>query len=173
MKNGCKVFAVSFAWFLAASCVFNPLGGAENALYLVPERFEGPVVIIFDCPNGIETEIDMGKIVYRIPPNGILRVAKSPTYRIGKEEFLFVGDGGSQSEISYVFPSTEAGKKLTFADIAPDDSRSYAFGSEMGSFNYNGHPVQFRSFEIGPISKRAELHQMSFSRIDGIQKGIY
>jgi len=45
----------------------------EDAIYLLPNAFEGNVVLVFDQPNGTPVEYLNGCRVYRIPSTGILK----------------------------------------------------------------------------------------------------
>jgi len=73
--------------------------------YLISEGFTGGVIILYNQPDGImpETTKD-GRIVYRIPNDGFLKV-KSPLKRIAyKFNYYFVDAADKRTPIEYLYP---------------------------------------------------------------------
>jgi hypothetical protein len=56
------------------------LQSGEDSIFLIPEKFEGNIIIIFNQKKGAEVEYDKGARVYRIPENGVMKTKFPPNY---------------------------------------------------------------------------------------------
>jgi hypothetical protein len=80
------------------------LSRGEEEIHLLPEGFEGPVVIVFNKSDGQPKEYERKKRVYRIPPNGVLKTQfaeSSGTWKWRNAEYFYVGKDGSRAPIPY------------------------------------------------------------------------
>lgn len=77
----------------------------EDAVYVLPDGFEGNAVVLFDQPGGVPPEYSAGYRVYRIPRSGILRSA-------------FQFDGGGFVAIKYCYASR-------FRGVGPTPETAY------------------------------------------------
>ena len=74
--------------------------------FVIPDKFEGPVLVIFDCPDGVELEIQGHVRRIEIPSTGMLFVInQSPgtsgisfsiTQADGTERAIELSDAGNQ-----------------------------------------------------------------------------
>ena len=60
---------------------------AEDTIRLMPEGYQGPVLIIFNQKYGTPKEYEGDKRLYRIPENGILITQYGPNYGMQKQQF--------------------------------------------------------------------------------------
>jgi hypothetical protein len=77
---------------------------AEDEIHLLPEGYEGAVVIVFNRADGQPKEYEHKKRVYRIPSSGILKtqfVEKPGTSKWRNAEYFYVKKDGSRAPIAY------------------------------------------------------------------------
>ncbi len=72
----------------------------EDAMYVLPDGFEGNAVVLFDQPGGVRPEYSAGYRVYRIPRSGILKSA-------------FKADHGGFAAIKFCYASRFRGLSAT------------------------------------------------------------
>jgi hypothetical protein len=80
---------------------------AEDTIRLIPEGYQGTVLIIFNQEDGTPKEYEGGKRVYKIPENGILKTQFKPNYGVQKHEFFYVNNKGERTEIPFVVTQNE------------------------------------------------------------------
>lgn len=66
---------------------------------LLPERFGGPVLIVFDQPDGIVPPLEDGAPLFVVPPSGVLRVRTSMPDRPGGRHVYFVNASGTRQRV--------------------------------------------------------------------------
>lgn len=93
---------------------------AEDTIRLIPEGYEGAVLIIFNQKDGESKEYDDDKRVYRIPKNGILRTQFKPNYGVRNHQFFYVNSNNERIEISFVMVQ---GKK----ELSKNNEKVYAY----------------------------------------------
>lgn len=65
---------ISFSLFLSSLLLLSHCAPrTEDAVYVLPDGFEGNAVVLFDQPSGAQPEYSAGYRVYRIPRSGILK----------------------------------------------------------------------------------------------------
>lgn len=75
---------------------------SERSIYLIPEDFEGNILIVFDQKDGISTEYEHGLRVYKIPDSGVLRTKFKPNYGTRTiDRFYYVSQDGQRTELKY------------------------------------------------------------------------
>jgi hypothetical protein len=91
---------------IAVVIVFGSLYGsiylwdrAEPELHLIPDGFEGPVLIVFNDPNGTQPEYEGKSRLYEIPPSGVLRTQFPPNDGWGRPIYAYVDDQGKHTQI--------------------------------------------------------------------------
>lgn len=65
------IITLPLLFFLLIGLVFA-LSKAEPEIYLIPENYNGVILVFCDQPNGVTQQLDGRKRVYQIPENGIL-----------------------------------------------------------------------------------------------------
>jgi hypothetical protein len=77
---------------------------AEDEIHLLPQGYDGAVVIVFNRADGQPKEYEGKKRVYRIPTNGILKTQfaeKSGTLKWRNAEYFYVKKDGSRAPLAY------------------------------------------------------------------------
>lgn len=59
---------------LASALLLNACDSAEKEIHLIPSGYQGPITIVFDCPEGVDQEFEGEPRVYRIGQDGVLKV---------------------------------------------------------------------------------------------------
>jgi hypothetical protein len=72
---------------------------ADRELDLMPVGFEGPVIIIFNDPNGAPARWERGARRYDIPASGVFRTQFSPNEGWGRPDYEYVDASGHRSLI--------------------------------------------------------------------------
>ncbi len=80
---------------------------AEDTIRLIPEGYEGAVIIIFNQEDGAPKEYEGDKRVYRIPESGVLRTQFEPNYGIQNHQFFYVDNNGERTEIPFVMTQND------------------------------------------------------------------
>lgn len=79
----------------------------ENCIHLIPDGYIGPVIIIFDQPDGQTKRYENGWRVYEIPDNGILKTQFGPTYGIQQHLYYYVDGSAKRKPLTYLDKWTE------------------------------------------------------------------
>ena len=64
--------------------------------FLIPKNFKGQIILIYDQPCGIDVPLTNGRLVFKIPENGILILKNKHETGIINHEYYLVNESGSQ-----------------------------------------------------------------------------
>lgn len=172
MLSKIKLLSILFLLALNSSCSLQN----KEAVYIIPADYVGPIVIVFDQPDGVLPEIEDGFTVYRIPESGLLKVTNKAIYKINEQKYFYENLRGERTRIEYIYPTSQVRasdtNRKTFAQISADDKTIYAMGAEMGSFNSKNETVRYRAFKIGIVSENEKMYQQSRRRITELQRSM-
>lgn len=98
---------------------------AENTIRLIPQGYEGPVLIIFNQKDGTPTEYEGDKRVYRIPKNGVLRSQFEPNFGVQNHQFFYVNSKDERTEIPFIAVRS----KEDFNELK-DSTKVYAYSEK-------------------------------------------
>lgn len=146
------LFFLSLAFEMG--CVRPPRTVGPPTKYVLPEGFTGPVLVVFDRPNGKDFEQIDGTAIYRIPGNGILELRDRASYVLRSEQFYYEDAGGSLSEIPQAFADsevTDGQEAIRISQLDPNGQQVYVTGRKMGKFGSSDGLVAFRRFTVGRI----------------------
>ncbi|MBK7393459.1 MAG: hypothetical protein IPI64_09180 [Chloracidobacterium sp.] len=123
----------------------------KEIVYLIPENFEGAVVIIYGQSDGATPDMDTGKLVFRIPADGLLKVNASKRTADGSPKFFYAHNDGRQTEIELLVSSDPTNKFRTSRQVSDEEREDTIFATsyENGEFLTANGAVQFRNFRIG------------------------
>lgn len=163
-----KNVLISIVCFLILCCS----NSGEDSIRLIPEGFEGPVIIVFNQKDGEPKEYDNGKRVYRIPKDGVLRTQFESNFGLQKHEFFYTNKDGDWTEIPFVIVQNKESlakiqdktKIFAFGERAPTQGSGY--DHKLG--NYTIPPT--REFYIGNLTdiegSYRELGKFSLSKLE-------
>jgi len=133
---------------------------AEDEIHLLPDGYEGLVVIVFNRADGQPKEYEGKKRVYRIPGNGILKTQfteKRGTSKWRDAEYFYTKGDGSLSPITYdplnKLPSDNNRIEVQRTSVGMGEARKTdgavnIFHRYVVSKNQNASIVLKRLFEI-------------------------
>lgn len=102
-------------------------------LYLIPANFRGTMRIVYREKGGVNPPLENGRLVLKIPPDGILII--QPEFRSGRQdnEFYLVDEAGRRERL---FDDTQAGEPSKVRPIVRTEGMK-GLGGEMpdGSFS--------------------------------------
>lgn len=96
----------------------------EPEVHLLPQGFEGPVLIIFDQQDGSPPRYEGGVRVLKIPPDGILRTQfknENGWYPAGYPEYYYITPGGKRTKVENGNPRDST-----------DTTKVYVYGQSSG-----------------------------------------
>lgn len=140
---------------------------AEDTVRLIPESYEGSVLIIFNQEDGEPKEYEEGKRVYRIPENGVLKTRFEPNYGMQNHQFFYLNKEGNRTEIPFLLVKD----KESLSEIK-EHKKVYAyfektigegFGINASNEEYSIPPA--RTFYIGNLKDidKDYREQLSFT----------
>lgn len=162
IKRNLKVFIAGLIIFLGGCRIKS-----EPELFLIPDNYEGVVIVLFNQSNGEEEKYIDNRRLYDIPKNGIL-ATKFPKTTHGKLDQKFYykdNNGNKKTEIQ------------PYSSGTTDERRNYIMNGVYGNFtnnldsaNPNKYPINYKMFTIGKIKDKDSLQALSDSFL---QKFIY
>ena len=127
----------------------------KQQIYILPKGFKGVVLVAYEQEDGIDDEIVDGKLIYKIPQSGVLKVKRKEAISISQTWYYFEDELGKRTEFYYCFPPCEELKK--------DTTTVFAFGRSNGtSIGEDGYELNRTIFLVGTaddtdrLSKEAE-----------------
>jgi len=97
---------IGFGLLLLSTVALNSCSMGKGEIHLIPNNYEGAVLIVFNVPDGKPEKYEDGKRVYEIPENGIL-----------KTQFEFNSDWVASSDLEYYYDlGNGERKKLPYPD---------------------------------------------------------
>ena len=137
---------------------------SKGQVYVLPEGFKGIVLIAYDQQDGLEDVKENGKLIYRIPKNGILRLKRKEAATISQSWYYFEDDQGNRTEFYYCFPPCE--------EMKNESNEIFAFGKTNGSFENEGEKLELTTFFVGASSDSDSLNKVydKYNPIEVIKK---
>jgi hypothetical protein len=84
--------------FIAVVGMLSGCFGQGAFVYLIPDGFEGPVVVVWGVPDGTDAATG-SDLVLQIPSDGVLRVAAEPGGAGHRLTFIYVNEQGERAFI--------------------------------------------------------------------------
>lgn len=131
---------------------------SEPELFLVPDNYQGVVIVLFNQPNGEHEKYIDGRRLFDIPQNGILATRFSRTTHGKLNQVYYYKDknGNRKTEIQpYFFGQVDEAKNYVMNGVYGN------FTNDLDSINRNKYPVQYRIFTIGKIKDKDSLQMLS------------
>lgn len=96
------LIATLFAYVLSLAAVFAAISivpdQIEPEVYLIPDGYIGPVLVVFDQPGGQPPVFDGETRIYNIPPSGVLLTQLPPPKEGIGPELWYVDDEGRKTK---------------------------------------------------------------------------
>mgnify|MGYP003641065344 CR=1 FL=1 len=146
-----KIVAYSILFLAIFSCAQK----AEDTIRLIPEGYEGTVLIIFNQEDGMPKEYEDDKRIYRIPESGVLRTQFEPNYGIQNHLFFYVDGNGERTEIPFVMTQNDGTidkneSDKTYAYLEQTIGKVEKYDPDTKELLYTIEPA--RTFYIGKLA---------------------
>lgn len=143
---------ISIATVLSVFCFVSCINRAEPEIHILPEGFQGYVIIVFNDPNGREEKYEDGFRVYEIPPNGILRTkfeSQDGWIANGKLKYYY-NLNGKKEEINYINLEKETNEV----------SKNYVHGKELSQ--------DCVRYIVSPLNKGDTYYEEMHKKLDDL-----
>lgn len=152
MVLGVPAGAVAAAFGIYLTTLFGDIyiwDRGEPELHLIPAGYEGPVVIIFDDPDGAPPEYEGESRLYEIPANGVLRTRFTRSDGWIRPIYMYVDQQGERTPIENEGP----------CDDLPGDVVQICPMPQRFDFDADGQRVRtdYRAYIVGRRANSREL----------------
>ena len=109
-----KVLAIWFpilAWFGTAVVGQRMAQKQPAATFLIPDGYEGPVLLVLGEPCGLPPEKVDGRLIYHVPANGIV-ITQNPAWDSNAPENEYPNEGYYSQPDNEYYQVNRAGKRL-------------------------------------------------------------
>jgi hypothetical protein len=150
---GVPIGAVAIAVGIAFGALYGTIylwGRAEPELHLIPEGFEGPVLIAFNDPDGTQPKYDGKSRLYEIPPSGVLRTQFPPNDGWSRPVYAYVDEQGNRTPIVTGAPCE---------DLPDDPVQVCSMGQRIdGDASGRLTRPEYNAYVVGRRGNRRELY---------------
>ena len=147
-------FVLAIFAFCLSSC-----SKGEDSIRLIPENYEGTVLIIFNQSDKNNATYEEGKRLYTIPESGVLLSSFSENYGSQTHSYGEYNSAGDRKGLAYFNPF--------HYDKFKESNYRAAFGEEIVA-GTKDHPP-YKSFLVG---QGKDLDKLTFSRKEFIEKEL-
>ena len=88
---------LGFVGLFLSSCMMG-----VNEVFLIPDGYEGPVIVRFNEVAGIPIEMENGKRIFKVPQSGILKSEENLQKGYRDIEYFYIDGSGNTTEIESV-----------------------------------------------------------------------
>jgi hypothetical protein len=114
--------------------------------FLIPDGYKGDVVVVYSAQDGEPLNRSHGKVTFRIPGDGILRIRDPMLRGATRPEYYYLRQDGSLERIRAFWPTTVDPTPENMAN----DKDIGAFFPRTGTFtDSNGCSIQYEQFYVG------------------------
>jgi hypothetical protein len=151
----------------------SPLVEVQNITFLIPNDYEGPVLIIFGQETGAHPEMEGDHYLFRIPRHGVLRTQVKASHQFHERRFAYINAHDERMLIPYLYPAGGAwrDKEHTFDNVDFKSNQIFVMADIMGNTMIDGSLVYFQTFVVGKARdadvltlKGYEQQRQAFSR---------
>lgn len=126
----------------------------EQVIYLLPNRFVGNVIIVYNRPDGTPAEYRDGARIYRIPTTGVLKTQFKPNYGLRKPDLHYYVD--KQGKIIRILPYFNTTREVP-TNFLPVDTICFHETPITDSRTPRGY---YSVLSIGPIVKADSVFEL-------------
>jgi hypothetical protein len=109
-------------------------------VFILPQGFKGIVLIAYDQENGLDDVVSGGKLIYKIPQNGVIRLKRKTASLLTQSWYYFEDKNGKKTEFFYCFDPS---------DMKKNADKVYAFGRSNGGYENVTGKVTMTTFLVG------------------------
>ena len=120
----------------------------QKDVFILPEGFKGVVLIAYGQSDGREDIQEDGRLIYKIPGNGILKLKRASAPTIMQSWYYFESGQGKRTEFYYAIDPGE---------MKRNDEKVYAFGRSNEEVLTNNEKLKITTFLVGRERDRDSL----------------
>ncbi len=113
----------------------------KQEVYILPQNFKGIVLIAYDQKDGIDDIIEDGKLIYKIPPNGVLKLKRKEATTLSQTWYYFEDTQGKRTELYNCFAPCD--------EMKNNPDKVFAYGKSNGGFENEGEQINMTTFLVG------------------------
>ena len=149
---------VAFFTMMFQSCMVN----SEPELFLIPDKYEGIITVVFSQKNGQEEKYIDKRRVYDIPENGILLTQFAKTTHGKLNQVFYYKDAlrNKKLEIKNLF-IVEAKSQIDSTENYIMNGAYGQYGNSLDTPNSKSYPIFFRRFTIGKFRDKDSLQKVA------------
>ena len=139
--NGCVLALDLLIVFGLAMLFFS----SRRERFLIPDGYKGDIYVVYNAPDG-ESLSKHGRVIYRIPKDGILRVQGPMTHDWTRTEYYYQLENGEVDHISNFWPTTI---HPTPENLTNDKDVGVFFPRSGRLTDSTGCTVEYEQFYVG------------------------
>lgn len=144
--------------------------------YLIPATYRGPVVVVFNQPDGQKAEVEQGRRIYRIPPSGVLFTQFAAEQGFIDQQYYFITPAGQRERLGELDTRDFKEESTTEKHVSepPRDSVAVFNPGTMGSIgDGNGpHPKVFMELSVGTYNDLKHFKATTPDYLDSLQQAF-
>lgn len=153
MKVIWKRWRILFGLLLLVSgLACTPRPESLAVIYLIPEGFEGAVLIVYDENGGTDSHFDGRVHTVTVPNDGVVRIGSDQKTFSGPPRFYYFDAAGSRREVEYLAKTRidPESSKRSENDLSDHERKNlvFAMNYDYGVLNSGSREIVFRSFLI-------------------------
>lgn len=123
----------------------------KQEVYILPQGFKGIVLIAYDQADGLEDVKEDGKLIYKIPQNGVLKLKRKEATVLSQSWYYFEDKQGNRTELYHCFAPCD--------EMINNPDKIFAYGKSNGGFENEGEQLEMTTFLVGTSNDRDSLNR--------------
>lgn len=123
----------------------------KEEVFILPHNFKGIVLIAYDQKDGLEDVKEDGKLIYKIPQNGVLKLKRKEATTLSKSWYYFEDEQGKRTVLEYCFAPCD--------EMKNNPDIFFAYGTSNGGAESEGQKLEMTTFLVGTFHDRDSLNR--------------
>lgn len=124
---------------------------AKQEVYILPNGFKGIVLVAYGQSDGLDDVKRDGKLIYKIPPNGVLKLKRKEATTITQTWYYFEDEQGKRTEFYYCYPPCE--------EMKSNPDKVFAYGASNGASLDGDYELRRTIFLVGTFHDKDSLNK--------------
>ncbi len=123
---------------------------AKQEVYILPQGFKGIVLVAYGQSDGLDDIIEDGKLIYKIPQSGVLKLKRKEATTITQTWYYFEDEQGLRTELSHCFSPCE--------EMKNNPDKIFAYKETNGGFENDGIQLEMTTFLVSTFHDTDSLN---------------
>ena len=124
---------------------------AKQEVYILPQGYKGIVLIAYEQEDGLQDVREDDKLIYRISPNGVLKLKRKEPTTLSQTWYYFEDGEGKRTELPYCFAPCD--------EMKNNPDKIFAFKKTNGGFENAGEKLEMTTFLVGTLHDSDSLNR--------------